>query len=221
MDTMKELRKRQEKAMENGGYKKIATIHKNTPQRIGWMLDQKWSHTHKMQWVDQHNGWTALWVKALETKKPSDAILDTWKDAPDAISNALKHFNHPFYAEADQYRQDVRKEQINKGAEKYPEPFNPHSWTARQLLRHAMQENVDQAHYIYGLYEQTDRISHELIDIISKLTFIAGKTTDYTSRAEILKVAKTANSIVKRVAGYDQDQQRCEEGAKSATRTDK
>lgn len=59
----------------------------------------------------------------------------------------------PFYEDAHTYREAVRRGQIVKGLSKYGRPFNSSDWTAEELLAHAMQENVDQAHYIYGLYE--------------------------------------------------------------------
>lgn len=76
--------------------------------------------------------------------------------------NEEKHLNHPFYAECNQYRETVRREQVLKGAHKYPEPFNPFSWSPKQLLQHAMQENVDQGHYIYGLYEWLEKMEKEI-----------------------------------------------------------
>lgn len=77
------------------------------------------------------------------------------------LDNERRHLEHPFYGDANKYREDVRREQILKGAAKYPEPFNPKSWTAKELLQHAMQENVDQAHYIFGLYEKISEIEAE------------------------------------------------------------
>jgi len=78
----------------------------------------------------------------------------------------LEHLNHPFYKDAEKYREDVRKGQILKGAEKYPKPFSPKDWTARELLLHAMQENVDQAHYIVGLAEKLEE--YEALIVIYK-----------------------------------------------------
>lgn len=76
--------------------------------------------------------------------------------------NTKKHLNHPFYEDANSYRESVRLDQILKGAEKYPEPFNPKSWTSKQLVEHAMQENVDQAHYIYGLFTRIVELEQAL-----------------------------------------------------------
>lgn len=76
--------------------------------------------------------------------------------------NEMKHLSHQFYRDAHNYREQVRREQILKGAAKYPEPFNPDSWTAQELLQHAMQENVDQGHYISGLAEKVQAIEKEL-----------------------------------------------------------
>lgn len=75
--------------------------------------------------------------------------------------NQKRHLNHDFYRNANVYREGVRKGQILKGADKYPEPFNPKSWTPRELLEHAMQENVDQGHYIFGLYEKLEEMERQ------------------------------------------------------------
>jgi hypothetical protein len=85
------------------------------------------------------------------------------KDCEELRKNAAKHLEHPFYSEANKYREQERIGQIVKGSEKYQEPFNPASWTAKQLLSHAMQENVDQGHYIYGLYEKIEEMERELV----------------------------------------------------------
>jgi|GEM_PF-5109668 len=84
--------------------------------------------------------------------------------------NLEKHLNHPFYQKANNYREEVRIGQIKKGSEKYLEPFNPKSWTAKELLEHAMQENVDQAHYIYGLYEKIEEYQKQLEMIVKAYT---------------------------------------------------
>lgn len=68
----------------------------------------------------------------------------------------------PFYDKAREMWQETQNEQILKGLKKYPEPFNPHSWTPKELLKHAMQENVDQAHYLVGLYEQLEEQEKEI-----------------------------------------------------------
>lgn len=67
-----------------------------------------------------------------------------------------EHLSHPFYRDSENYRHDIRNQQIEKGARKYPEPFTPSSWTNKQLADHAMQENVDQSHYIYGMKERME-----------------------------------------------------------------
>jgi len=64
-----------------------------------------------------------------------------------------KHYFHPLYQKAREHFQRVHMAQIEKGAAKYPEPLNPASWTADQLVEHAMQENVDQMHYLTALLE--------------------------------------------------------------------
>lgn len=58
-----------------------------------------------------------------------------------------------FYEEARNLWTATQEEQIEKGILKYREPFNPFSWSPEQLLKHAIQENVDQLHYMVGLYQ--------------------------------------------------------------------
>jgi hypothetical protein len=64
--------------------------------------------------------------------------------------------SYPFYQRARDLWLETQVDQIIKGLHKYEEPFNPRSWTAEELLKHAMQENVDQQHYLVGLYEHIE-----------------------------------------------------------------
>lgn len=73
-----------------------------------------------------------------------------------------QHLNHPFYKDVETYREDVRIGQIIKGSEKYPEPFTTSSWTNDEIVEHAMQENVDQAHYIYAAKERMDELQRKV-----------------------------------------------------------
>lgn len=76
--------------------------------------------------------------------------------------NEQRHLNHPFYKDANEYREHKRIGQILKGAHKYPEPFTTSSWTSEQIIEHAMQENVDQAHYIYAAHERMQELEQNL-----------------------------------------------------------
>lgn len=82
--------------------------------------------------------------------------------------NLMRHHNSPFYLSAQEYWLATQRGQIEKGAGKYPEPFNPDSWTAKELADHAMQENVDQAHYITGLLHKLEKMEQVKIDIESQ-----------------------------------------------------
>lgn len=59
-----------------------------------------------------------------------------------------------FYEKALKTFQRVQKSQINKGLDKYPEPLNPDSWTTIELIEHALQENIDQLHYLTAMLEK-------------------------------------------------------------------
>lgn len=58
---------------------------------------------------------------------------------------------HPVYVESDQFRDEVKDMQRLKGAEKYPELFNPSSWTDDELANHAMMEFHDGGEYVAGM----------------------------------------------------------------------
>lgn len=80
-----------------------------------------------------------------------------------------QHLLHPLYAKAAQAWLDTHRRQIEKGAEKYPEPLNHKSWTAAELIDHARQENVDQNNYLTAL----DLKIHEMVcDIDCLSTYI-------------------------------------------------
>lgn len=68
---------------------------------------------------------------------------------------------YPFYQRARELWMETQVEQIVKGLHKYEEPFNPRSWTPEELLKHAMQENVDQQHYLVGLFEHIEALKRE------------------------------------------------------------
>ncbi|SES03029.1 hypothetical protein [Salipaludibacillus aurantiacus] len=78
------------------------------------------------------------------------------------------HLSHPFYREAAEFWAKVRAQQIMKGAQKYVEPFTTSSWTDAEIINHAMQENVDQAHYIYAAKERMEEQRKQL----DELTFL-------------------------------------------------
>jgi hypothetical protein len=58
----------------------------------------------------------------------------------------------------------ILNNQIRKGAEKYPDPL-PGTWTARQLIRHAKEENVDQFVYLEATEIVVEQMEME-IDVL-------------------------------------------------------
>lgn len=83
-------------------------------------------------------------------------------------SNVEKHLKHPFYQDVNEYREMVRVGQILKGAEKYPEPFTTSSWSNDEIIEHAMQENVDQAHYIYAAKERMEVQRIQIVKLVKE-----------------------------------------------------
>jgi hypothetical protein len=68
----------------------------------------------------------------------------------------------PFYKKALALFTRTQEQQIAKGLAKYPEPFNPHSWTPNELLNHALEETVDLTHYLVGLKDLLDEKDKEI-----------------------------------------------------------
>jgi hypothetical protein len=75
----------------------------------------------------------------------------------------------PFYEKALDLFKRTQKAQIIKGLQKYPEPFNPHSWTPDELLTHALEETVDLTHYLVGLRELIEAKDEEIEQLKAEL----------------------------------------------------
>lgn len=78
------------------------------------------------------------------------------------IKTIEAHFTNPLYIQARNTWQQAQADQILKGAQKYPETFNPASWTNDQLFMHAVQENIDQMHYLVGMKQRIDEQQNKL-----------------------------------------------------------
>jgi hypothetical protein len=75
-------------------------------------------------------------------------------EQPGLLTKIEQHMANQLYKDANFAWQRTQVKQIIKGAEKYPEPLNPFSWTGTELVEHALQESVDQVHYLTGLLAQ-------------------------------------------------------------------
>jgi hypothetical protein len=98
-------------------------------------------------------------------------MADRLVNDPQAAANVAgwaaslsRHNRNPLYADARRYFEDKQRGQIAKGAEKYPEPLNAASWSIAQLVDHAMEEAVDQVHYLTALKNSADGIAERLED---------------------------------------------------------
>jgi hypothetical protein len=114
-----------------------------------------------------------------------------------------KHFNHPFYINARKIWTNHQWAQIEKGAVKYPEPFTPSSWTNEQLVEHALQENVDQLHYIVGIKERMEEQAKE-IERLNKenenqLHYINSARKDYSESIETINELQKENAALERL----------------------
>lgn len=99
------------------------------------------------------------------------------KDCVAAAERKEKHFNHKFYGDARKIWVNHQLTQIEKGSEKYPEPFTPSSWSNEQLVEHAIQENVDQLHYIVGIKERMEQQETTITDLRKENSELWAKLT--------------------------------------------
>src|SRR5690554_6525065 len=74
-----------------------------------------------------------------------------------------------FYTKVLDFFTNTQASQIIKGSKKYPEPFNPESWTPRELLQHGLEEAVDLTTYLVGLYEKVEELEKENAELKSLL----------------------------------------------------
>lgn len=89
------------------------------------------------------------------------------------------HLAHPFYQQAKEVWEKVREGQIIKGSEKYQEPFTPSSWTNTQLVEHAIQENVDQLHYIVGMQQRMESQHNYILVLLKENAELKEKVKQY------------------------------------------
>jgi hypothetical protein len=100
-------------------------------------------------------------MKQLEKYLTQDE-LNELAGKPKLLEKLHTHLSNPLYKEANFNWQRTQLQQIIKGAEKYSEPLNSASWTGQQLIEHAMQENIDQAHYLTALGEKIKELEKAL-----------------------------------------------------------
>jgi hypothetical protein len=83
----------------------------------------------------------------------------------------------PFYEKARNLFLKTQDAQIHKGLQKYPEPFNPFSWTPQELLNHGLEEAVDLVHYLVGLKEQLDKQDEYIKQLENELRYLKSENT--------------------------------------------
>lgn len=127
----------------------------------------------------------------VEFSKALGGNFDNTSLVPSPLAQQLAH---PFYKRTDELRTEVKMETLKKAAEKYPEPFNPHSWTAEQLVKHAMAENYDQSNYINGLYEKLVEIKKNLDRVLFHLD-----TEDISQPEVVSEIQKQIIEIMEKI----------------------
>lgn len=77
------------------------------------------------------------------------------------MSNFLRWAGNILYARVRKSHDEILDNQIRKGAEKYPDPL-PGQWTAKQLIRHGKEENIDQFVYYEALEMVVERMENDI-----------------------------------------------------------
>lgn len=112
----------------------------------------------------------------------------TCKDCEAAAERLQKHLNNPFYKKVKENVDKFAMDQILKGAETYPEPFNPDSWTEEQLYEHAMQELADAQNYNTGMLDRMIKQRELIEQMEAKLTEAGKKIMELTDRVADLEI---------------------------------
>lgn len=105
------------------------------------------------------------------------------KDCEEKLRREKEHLEHPFYKKVDKVTGEIATEQILKGANKYREPFNPGSWTNKELVKHQLQELRDAQVYGVGLLERLEEQEAE----IEKRKYAIAENCDLRMEIERLK----------------------------------
>jgi lipopolysaccharide biosynthesis regulator YciM len=124
-------------------------------------------------------------------------------DCVTAAERKEKHLNSPFYKTVKEKVEHFALQQILKGAETYPEPFNPDSWTEEQLYEHTMQELADAQNYSTGMLDRMVKQRQE-IERLNKenenqLHYINSARKDYTQSIETIDELRKENAALERL----------------------
>lgn len=80
------------------------------------------------------------------------------------MSNLLRWAGNILYTRVRKSHDEILDNQIRKGAEKYADPL-PGNWTAKQLIRHGKEENIDQFVYYEALEMVVERMESRLSEL--------------------------------------------------------
>lgn len=75
------------------------------------------------------------------------------------------------YKDANFMYNRTQLKQMEKAAEKYPNPLNEDDWTAEQLVEHAFQEMVDQSHYFMAIFRKIEKLEAEKTEYMNQANF--------------------------------------------------
>lgn len=130
-----------------------------------------------------------------------------WSALEALAARHTAHKANPLYGEAKALFERVQARQIAKGAEKYPEPLKAASWSLPQLIDHAMEEVVDQVHYITAIKERGDQLAVDLelgnmaTNMLLSIAEMAGRMEPRELLAEVVGKADAFKASWERING--------------------
>jgi hypothetical protein len=88
------------------------------------------------------------------------------------------------YKDANFLYNRTQYKQMEKAAEKYPNPLNVNDWDADEVINHALEEMVDLSHYITLMKYKLDQLEREKKEAISQAIYWKDKYQNHFKRGE-------------------------------------
>lgn len=114
-----------------------------------------------------------------------EELAELEKKGPKFLEDLKLQEKNRLYKDANFLFQRTQYKQMFKATEKYPEPLNPDSWTADELVDHAFQELVDQSHYLTALLLKVRQLESEVKE--NKKMAIYWRDKFYNLQGEVLR----------------------------------
>lgn len=103
-------------------------------------------------------------MKQLSKYLKPEEIRDLQEKGPEFLEKFEKQLSNPLYKDANHLYNRVQIKQLEKAAEKYPNPLNTDDWSNAKMINHALEEMVDLSHYITMIKKRMIEMEIEIND---------------------------------------------------------